>query len=784
MKNEVDPFDPRTAESSTKTCHTSAYIHRDHRHETSGDRRAPAKSSAVAAHASVPLVPPGLGLEAKILNASVPPLQKEPPATLSITVLDATRVTFGPGLDIQELVTGFESRQILIQHLASDITPAKLTAALQVYGEVVTVRLSEPTKGVDSGIDARVTFAEYDQAARATSSLDGNCLFDSTVSVRLLSFETASVGKGVLRDGDVLLEFPVPQKTGYVGYSSRELTDQAIAKANGTELRGNWVTATFHDGIPKIGPFNARFDGLPPDAKPIDLERYGEQEGVMMGRPNYQSLSNAIRQLRDTLSGLGNLLSFNVLPPPYKRGVVRAWAHFGSSAAADTVCAALNDRQKRFCGYGKLYAKHVRTLSYLLPAKVFDALASDLRLLRSYVWNSETGSNISVFDKRAVAGPTAPVSVKLGSQNIRSLTRLKSSFERLLRGDQVKHDGEIVWDGFFSRRAGITYLEDLERLHAGVIINRNATRRTISLFGPAAKRKVVRSVILKKVTFLRAMKTHVIPLVGRLIGLFMSADLATLQRQLGSENVSLDLHDRVLRVRGDEEAYQAAQRAIKRARERHSGERPRHDVECPVCFDEVTSPVSLACGHIWCKSCLRSYLLSSVDTKVFPLTCFGDEAKCSRPIPLTIAQELLSTNEFNSLTHASFLTYVQTRPSEFHYCPTPDCPQVYRKGPRNTVLQCPSCLTKICPHCHVEYHEGVSCRYSEAEDQKLFDEWKKSHDVKDCPGCKAPIERSAGCNHMTCARCKTHICWACLSTFSSSQDVYDHMRLIHGGIGL
>jgi hypothetical protein len=56
--------------------------------------------------------------------------------------------------------------------------------------------------------------------------------------------------------------------------------------------------------------------------------------------------------------------------------------------------------------------------------------------------------------------------------------------------------------------------------------------------------------------------------------------------------------------------------------------------------------------------------------------------------------------------------------------------------------------------------------------------------VKNCPGCKVPIERSEGCNHLTCTRCHTHICWVCMKTFPKGQGVYDHMRVEHGGIGL
>ncbi|NJR41447.1 MAG: hypothetical protein HC767_01075 [Akkermansiaceae bacterium] len=35
--------------------------------------------------------------------------------------------------------------------------------------------------------------------------------------------------------------------------------------------------------------------------------------------------------------------------------------------------------------------------------------------------------------------------------------------------------------------------------------------------------------------------------------------------------------------------------------------------------------------------------------------------------------------------------------------------------------------------------------------------------AKQCPGCRTPIQRIRGCDHMTCTVCKKEFCWQCLA---------------------
>lgn len=717
---------------------------------------------------------------------------------MTLTVLDSTKVTFSPGFSVEQVHTGFESRQILLEGVPDTVAPADITTELQVFGKVASVLPAESTKGGSTSA-YRVTFAQAESALEAANALESVRLFRVRVTARVVANKSTAIGGGTLDDGVVLVEVPSPRQTGYVGYPTQAEADKAMQLATRKELRGMRITAKVYEGIPMVGTINVRYDSLPADATMKDLARFGEYESYMLDRPKYTSLSSAINGLRRMASEHGEISSFNVVPPFYRK-YFRVWIHYTDPKAAAAAREVLHRYCPVFVGKQRIFAHHVQSLRYNLPPGVYDTLAHDINLLRSFC-QDEDGTSISIIDRRNTTNPTAPVLLKLVSHNITALSKLKAAFDRLLRGEKVTENGQIVWNDFFGGRAGMAYLDELEQVYPKVKINRDPRRRTLALFGPEEERACVNEEILARAKLLRVQRKKRHPIPGDLIGVFLREDLSKLQNELGRENVWIDITHTQLVVCGDEDTQKVGRLAIVHAIERRLHRRPagraKHDTTtttsgCPVCLTDPSPAVTLSCGHTYCKACLAGFLNAAVDNKTFPLTCLGDGAQCALRIPLSVAQQLLTPDEFDAVVRAAFLAHVHARPAEFRYCPTPDCPQVYRKSTSTsdskrattTVLQCPSCLVRICPHCDAEHHELGSCQDRHAEDEQLFGQWKMGHDVKDCPSCKAPIERMAGCNHMTCTRCKSHICWACLETFSTSQDVYEHMRGIHGGIGL
>ncbi|KAG5641386.1 hypothetical protein DXG03_005353 [Asterophora parasitica] len=692
----------------------------------------------------------------------------------SLVVHDHCRVKIGPGFMIQELETGFETPWVYLGNVPAHATTEGVADLLRTFGEVLDVRL--PIRVNSPNMLVRVRLSSPREAQKAATALNGAQAFGCKISARL-PIHNASKNTALFQDTTVRLRWEAPSRIAYCGYSTLERANEGIAAARQKPFRDRFLHGSIHVGIPVVGIVTVQFRGLPLDATKEDMVWLSKPDDVVWARPNYQNLDYAATSIRRVLCENRELSSFIVQSPPYRPGgVIQAWAHFTTPSDAKDASHRLHGRKPVFTGKTKIFAHHLQSLTFSITQEKYEILSSDIQALCKTT-NQARRTEMSIIHR------PAPM-LKLAGEDVRELGQLKFELEKILNWETVRHGTSIAWDAFFAHPAGVSFLQRLRQEVPTVVIKTDIPRRIIRLLGSSKPRSHVRAHIVAKLDELAARQIHFIPLDGRLFGLFMNRNFALLQEQIGRENVDLDFQSRRLVIRGNDTAYQTARDAVYRARQAqlHADLR-RSPASCPVCFDEVTHPVNLPCGHTWCRDCFTRYLTSSVDNKYFPLTCLGNDAKCTEPIPLQAARKLLTAPEFDATVDAAFAAHIHSRPDEFHYCPSPDCPQIYRSASRDTVLQCPSCLLRICPNCHVEAHDGFACPDPEA-DNNLFKEWARNHDVKPCPGCKVLIERAEGCNHMMCTQCRTHICWVCLQTFPKGDGIYDHMRATHGGIGL
>lgn len=108
--------------------------------------------------------------------------------------------------------------------------------------------------------------------------------------------------------------------------------------------------------------------------------------------------------------------------------------------------------------------------------------------------------------------------------------------------------------------------------------------------------------------------------------------------------------------------------------------------------------------------------------------------------------------------------------------------------------QCPSCQFSFCRYCNNTWHGTAACplpsttsflqkymasegaerlgferRYGRKQLARMVEEWEEQQANKDwfdkftraCPGCQTRVNKSAGCNHMTCSKCQAHFCYRC-----------------------
>ncbi|KIJ63745.1 hypothetical protein HYDPIDRAFT_29094 [Hydnomerulius pinastri MD-312] len=687
-----------------------------------------------------------------------PSLRPDP--LYATTISDHIKVKLDQGFEVREVTTGFESRWVHLGNVAPNTHRAlkKLLAPYQV--EILNVPESS-----GKPMNVKVQFASAAEALKAVTELNGVEFVHRHITAKL-AINNSSRGNTVLKDTDVQVVWECPQRVGYAGYATLKEAKAVIDTVNGFPMDYSVVMASLYDGLPAVGAYNVMLHHLPANTTEADLRKLGEAESIMLGRPNYTSLDKATKAIRSKLEEFGTISSFHILPSPFRDGMVKAWAQFTSPAEARAAQDELDNRHPSFIGRTTLSVRHVFSMSHVLTYTAYRKMREDLSWLR-WSWQRRYGHSVSITERGNIRGfDDSAVFIRLSSEQATLLSRLKFQFEQLLQGETVTLDKKPAWDDFFTNRAGFSFISQLHHQYRGIQIEVHGTRRVLSLWGPIVERRRARQDIIRKVVELKSQQFWHIPLAGKLLGIFLSADLTRLQKNLGLENCVLDWETRSLVVRGNDETFRIACAAVQAAQSRQSDE-VRSDVTCPVCFNEAVVPTSLECGHKWCRTCLTGYLTSAVDNKTFPLRCLGDEATCTHCIPLSLARKLLSAADFNALVEAAFWSYVHSRTDEFHHCPTPDCAQVYRSAPPNAVLQCPSCLVRICPACQIEYHDGLTCEERDVAEDKLFAEWTSSHDVKSCPGCKVPIERSEGCNHMTCG-----------------EGIYDHMRHMHGSIGL
>lgn len=705
-------------------------------------------------------------------------MTQPPLSRLEMRVDNHSTISVGPGFEVIQVTTGVETPWVFIGNVPRKVRVEEICRLFAPFGNPVDVKFS-PSFG-SSLKDVGVCLRTTDAAMHASAVLNGARAFGTAITARRpITNLPGSAAAVLVEDTTVYIEWQTPGRTAYCGYNNDAHAQKAFEAAKSKSIGDYFLASSRHTGLPAVGPVTIQLIGVPDNANDDTMLAFGAPIEVVWMRAPYANLTEAESGIRHLLEEFSGLVSFDLMPPPYVAATVHAVAKFTTAAEAGRASKRLHNTHPSVIGGLSLTATHVRSVAYEMSRTALRTIQSDIDDLQSSAL--ARGSKLQISS--SILSSNSAV-IRLSSQDLSELCNLKVDFENIVKGEIVLDAQECAWDPFFSQREGLDYISRLQRQNSKVRVKTNPSLRRITIAGPTMARDVVRCALLSKIQLLRQERFHEIPLDGRGVGVFLREGLGPLREKTGARNVFLDPHKRTLVVRGADDILGAIEAYVSSVQQGRQNVPDTPALTCPVCFDQVTAPaICLPCGHSWCRSCLERYLASAVDGKIFPLKCLGGEATCQERIPLTIAQDILPLHVIQSVVHSAFLSYVHARPQTYQSCPTPDCRQVYRTAGRGTTVQCPSCLLRICPVCNVEEHVGFACTDVFGGDARLR-QWVKEHDVKSCPNCRAFIERAGGCNHVTCTHCKAHICWVCRKVFDKGEKVYNHLRNVHGGIGL
>eukprot|EP00117_Sycon_ciliatum_P037079 scpid8300/ scgid0717/ E3 ubiquitin-protein ligase RNF14; Androgen receptor-associated protein 54; Protein Triad2; RING finger protein 14 len=222
---------------------------------------------------------------------------------------------------------------------------------------------------------------------------------------------------------------------------------------------------------------------------------------------------------------------------------------------------------------------------------------------------------------------------------------------------------------------------------------------------------------------------------------------------------------------------------------------------CQICYDEQPGRDFArvpGCWHHFCRACANEYCRQHVrEGTVQQLRC--PETECDSCLPLELMRTVLNDEEFGRWERLTLQRTLDTM-ADVEYCPRCQAPVVCDGSGDHG--QCAHCYYNFCRECGEAWHQGECFSdFHDSQDRKKKKKRKKngprdgksdssseeeisgvSKDMRRemmrrkraereskqymktarrCPGCRVPVEKSEGCNKMTCCQCRATFCYIC-----------------------
>ncbi|KAK2890277.1 probable E3 ubiquitin-protein ligase RNF217 isoform X1 [Channa argus] len=199
---------------------------------------------------------------------------------------------------------------------------------------------------------------------------------------------------------------------------------------------------------------------------------------------------------------------------------------------------------------------------------------------------------------------------------------------------------------------------------------------------------------------------------------------------------------------------------------------------CPVCLEDKSIAPLPCCRKAVCDECLKLYVSSQVRVAKPYISC---------PIPdcSGYLEEGVVVSHLANEDVAKYRYFLELSQLDSCTKPCPQCSEFTSLKKHNSnrsehkyKIQCSNCQFVWCFKCHSPWHNGLKCRDYRKGD-KLLRNWASviehgQRNAQKCPQCKIHIQRTEGCDHMTCMQCNTNFCYRCGERYRHLRFFGDH----------
>lgn len=202
-------------------------------------------------------------------------------------------------------------------------------------------------------------------------------------------------------------------------------------------------------------------------------------------------------------------------------------------------------------------------------------------------------------------------------------------------------------------------------------------------------------------------------------------------------------------------------------------------LNCTICMEDYEMPFMFfidECAHSFCISCIKNYCKDKITDAVMSIKC--PDKTCDKFITYQEVKFLLADDDKNDQKYEGFLLrQILESLDDIVWCPAPNCENAIPIMGNEKEIKCNKCNYIFCAKCKEETHSGYTCEQYKKYGNKIntFETWLeiKGDTVKKCPTCNYYTEKTEGCNHMTCKKCKTDYCWLCTSVLTNVKIDFD-----------